>query len=171
MSLCECGCGLPAPITTQNNKNLGLVKGEPRRFIVGHNGRKQQRYIIHPETGCWEWLLGRRGDLRAYGGVFYKGKTLAAHRFYYEKYRGLVPEGLELDHICKNKICVNPWHLEPVTHAENSRRAVAKLTREQVEEIKNTDFTRVSKAALGRKFGVSRHTVSKVVFGVNWTSV
>lgn len=47
------------------------------------------------------------------------------HRHFYEKYVGPIPKGLELDHLCRNPLCCNPAHLEPVTHAENVRRGKA----------------------------------------------
>jgi len=51
------------------------------------------------------------------------GQSVHAHRFAYEELVGPIPEGLDLDHLCRNKTCVNPAHLEPVTRAENVRRA------------------------------------------------
>jgi hypothetical protein len=54
-----------------------------------------------------------------------KGGARSAHRFYYEQHVGPIPEGLQLDHLCRNTRCVNPAHLEPVTGAENMRRRVA----------------------------------------------
>lgn len=72
---------------------------------------------------CWTWLAWC--DRHGYGmisrGVRGNGMA-AAHRVAYELLVGPIPEGLELDHLCRNPACVNPAHLEPVTHAENLRR-------------------------------------------------
>lgn len=82
--------------------------------------RFQSSYEINSVTGCWEWLnyLGSDG----YGQFSDKYKTLVAHRFSYERLVGPIPEGLTLDHLCKNKKCVNPEHLEPVTRYVNTIR-------------------------------------------------
>ena len=74
-------------------------------------------------TGCWEWTLYI--SERGYGKLYHKGRTHAAHKFFYEICFGPVPEGLELDHLCRNRWCCNPDHLEAVTHAENVRRGLA----------------------------------------------
>jgi len=64
---------------------------------------------------CWIWEGSQR---RRYG----RFRDLAAHRYAYEHIRSEIPPGLELDHLCETPLCVNPWHLEPVTSAENIRR-------------------------------------------------
>lgn len=69
---------------------------------------------------CWPWLgMTRRGYGRFYVA---KGALRSAHRISYELLVGPIPEGLELDHLCRNHSCVNPAHLEPVTHRENVLR-------------------------------------------------
>lgn len=76
---------------------------------------------------CWEWH--GRMDGKGYGQVYCgpPGNVIAArtgaHRFVYELMVGPVPGGLELDRLCRNIICCNPQHLEPVSHAENRARA------------------------------------------------
>ena len=75
------------------------------------------------ESGCWKWM----GALLDTGyGVLHEGgkvgRALRAHRVAYELYRGEIPEGLVLDHLCHNRWCVNPEHLEAVTNHVNVLR-------------------------------------------------
>lgn len=73
------------------------------------------------KTGnCWEWLAYKMSN--GYGNFHYKGKTKLAHRISYQIYRGDIPQGLQLDHLCRNRGCVNPDHLEVVTQQENIKR-------------------------------------------------
>ncbi|UPK63144.1 HNH endonuclease [Rhodococcus pyridinivorans] len=78
------------------------------------------RVVYDPETHCWLWRLGLFTD--GYGKARRDGRMHRAHRVAYEAFRGPIPAGLVLDHLCEVTVCCNPWHLEPVTNRENIRR-------------------------------------------------
>jgi hypothetical protein len=70
---------------------------------------------------CWEWTAGR--TKQGYGAFHpHKNTTVLSHRFSYETLAGLIPPGMHIDHLCKNRACCNPDHLEPVGPGENTRR-------------------------------------------------
>lgn len=69
---------------------------------------------------CWLW--GRQIDSKGYGQLTNSGIRYSAHRFMYLAYRGDIPTGLEVDHICDTPRCMNPDHLQLLTHAENTRK-------------------------------------------------
>ena len=78
-----------------------------------------------PELGpCWLWTAARNASNY---GVFYPQTDVAimAHRWAYEFCVGPIPEGLEIDHLCRTHNCVYPWHLEPVTHRVNQHRGMS----------------------------------------------
>lgn len=82
--------------------------------------RFESKIAYCPTTGCWLWEGPGMGN--GYG-VFNVGfKHLSAHRFAYEMLKGPIPPGLTIDHLCRNRACVNPDHMEPVTNVENVMR-------------------------------------------------
>ena len=80
-------------------------------------------------TACWPWLAACSG--RGYGHVWVGGakRQETAHRVAYELLVGPIPAGLTIDHLCRNRRCVNPAHLEPTTMRENTLRGVGATAR------------------------------------------
>lgn len=128
----------------ESRRNPGLpctVEGCGRRPCVGHGlcGMHYKRWRTRGTTdspwptllerimakvdkqpdGCWIWTAATS---HGYGIVSAEGRPRLAHRVLYELLRGEVSPDLDLDHLCMRPPCVNPDHLEPVTHAENMRR-------------------------------------------------
>lgn len=91
--------------------------------------RFAQLHIPEPNSGCWLWLgeIDRKGygQINLGNATSGKRKRRMAHAVAYELHCTPIPRGLELDHLCRNTLCVNPDHLEPVTHKENVRRGMA----------------------------------------------
>jgi hypothetical protein len=120
-----------------------------------------------PADACWIWhgAINSQG----YGNVGRFSRTYLTHRVAYELTHGPVPEGLDLDHTCRNRACVNPAHLEPVTFLANMRRRYAKkpderethclqgheLTPENTSWIQSSGQRRCRTCALDRKREVS----------------
>jgi hypothetical protein len=84
--------------------------------------RLNRSYTINSATGCWEWTSTI--DNNHYGVFPASGKRYRAHRAMYMHLVGPIQTGLVIDHLCRNTICVNPDHLEPVTQKENVLRGV-----------------------------------------------
>ena len=72
------------------------------------------------KVGCWEWLGRTVKD--GYGNINVNKKRISIHRILYKYYHGKLDSELEIDHICRNRVCCNPLHLEQVTHKENVLR-------------------------------------------------
>lgn len=83
-----------------------------------------ERVRVQP-NGCWKWTFPlARGRYATYGRCTLNGEQMGAHRAAWLLFRGPIPDGLHIDHLCRNTRCVNPDHLEPVTPQENWRRGL-----------------------------------------------
>ena len=122
---CQCGCGAKTRIAARSKRKRGEFRGKPFRCLIGHKRRKAKKLSYDvAETGCWLWNGGKNGS--GYGTIYLPGTgSVYAHRYFYEHFIGKIPAGLEIDHLCKTRECVNPGHLEAVTHEENMRRKEA----------------------------------------------
>jgi HNH endonuclease len=166
--LCRCGCGARTRLALTTDRSRGRVKGESLRYLPGHSGRKAVRYIETPtgyETPCWIWQLVKNNH--GYGLVNAgPGSMQCAHRVYYEAAHGAIPPDLKLDHLCRVPSCVNPDHLEPVTHAENCRRGRnTKLTALDVSAIR---VSSENHQVLATRFGISPSHVSSIKTFRSW---
>lgn len=165
--ICECGCGEKTSIAPGTDSSKGWVKGRPRRFVLGHYLKmvnpKVEDLFDTEEEGCWNW----KGNIGSKGyGRFSRRE---AHRIVYELLVGEIPEGMQIDHLCRNPRCVNPSHLEVVTPAENTRRGrTAKLTKDNVIFIRSTSM---GSRELAEMFGVNQNHINCVRAGHVWKDV
>jgi len=119
-------------------------------------------------TPCWIW----QRSCNNYGyGVVWDVKTQRvrlAHRVSYEKAKGPIPTGLDLDHLCRVHACGNPEHLEAVTRSTNLQRGIrTKLTKVKVHEIRTRAATE-RPCDLAKEFGVADCTISNIVARRFW---
>lgn len=177
---CQCGCGTETQPYAETCPERNQVKGEPARFVRGHAGhaRGSIPIDIDAETGCWNWT--GKLHLNGYGGIRRDGRQWYAHRWVYERLVGPIPEGLQIDHLCRNHRCCNPAHLEPVVPAVNTRRGeAAVLTECQVTAMRTAWAAQresgVTLRAFAReqapKYGVAHSTIGHVLCGRSWTLI
>lgn len=191
---CHCGCGQRTKIAPQTSQRSGAIKGEPNRFIYGHQVRPKtgatQRFWDRVDTGdgCWEWR-GAKNRL-GYGmlsGPEFKGGVVRAHRFAYALLIGPIPKGMVICHRCDNPSCCNPDHLFAGSQSDNihdmwrkgrnrtpygERASAAVLTEAQVREIRDV-YARgaMNGVEIAACYGIGRSTVYSIINQETWKHV
>ena len=184
------GCGQPTPIAKMTNSKCGHLAGHPVRYIVGHATRRPielrfwEKVDKRGPDECWIWK-GAIGNGRATFGTGGKldHRQGNASRFSWELTNGPVLGGLFVCHNCPdgdNPLCVNPAHLWLGTQAENMRdmtnkgrhsAPAAKLTPEQVIEIRDLRSKGARQKDIAAQFGIRPETVSEIVHRKKWKHI
>ena len=173
---CRCGCGSWVGFWESTDRSQGYIKGEPKQFVHGHNakleGNLRPNYAMEDrgfDTPCWVWQKSKKAS--GHGQVGVNRRPVLAHRHYYEREKGPIPEGMRIAHLCGVRACVNPAHLEVVSVKESVRRSAStKLSKSQVENIRReaSDTGYYEKLRIARKYGISHHQVYAILQGSSW---
>lgn len=186
---CQCRCGGDAPLCRTTNRQDGTLAGHPVRYLKSHARHKLSlheafwRYATagDPNT-CWVWEKAPSGF--GYGVVCFRQAKLPAHRVSYELHHGPIPDGMLVCHRCDNPACVNPAHLFLGTDADNfadmnakgrrahgERSSSAKLTEQDVIEIREMRKFGLLYKEIAVLYGVDRETIGSIVRMDTWKHV
>lgn len=131
--------------------------------------RNAVSYEVDPVTGCWNWIGKLNHD--GYPRINRRGRSHLAYRYFFERAHGPIPDGFEVDHICRNRACVNLDHLQLVSRTENIRRSHrTKLTTAEVNEIRGL-LGILSYRQLAKRFGVTYGHIGKIARGEHWIDI
>lgn len=123
------------------------------------------------DTPCWIWQkwIETKGRGKGYGKMSVNNRTKRAHKVYYERHFGVTVEShIHLDHLCKNRACVNPLHLEPVSHRENQDRR-SKFDWDKAAAVRALKG-KLSQQKIADQFGISRRYVRDILEGRAWVN-
>lgn len=187
LGLCQCGCGQPTKISTRNDTYRQHKKGVPKLYILGHGTRgrsmpAEQRfwqYVSKTDT-CWLWTGAHNPS--GYGLINKKAGSSLAHRVSWLLHCGIIPEGVDVCHICDNPPCVNPGHLFLGTRQDNmsdskrkgrnatgARHGRRRLSAEEVVRIRQQYAGgHISHRQLASDFGVTHGTIGHILRGQTW---
>lgn len=169
--LCHCGCEGKTEICKSSVARRGWVRGQPRPFVHGHHRRKTgELYKVEDrgyKTSCWIWLHAKSGE--GYAETSKDYKTLLVHRLKYEAKYGPLSDDKELDHLCRQRACINPDHLELVPHKVNMQRGInAKITQKDADEIRELAGFGMTHESIAARFPLCRSRVSMIIRGEAW---
>lgn len=130
---------------------------------------------------CWGW---NASTVKGYGKIWLSGRNEPAHRVSYELHFGPIPEGLVVRHKCDNRACTNPEHLELGTTADNQRdkvvrgrslkgerHSLAKLTNDEVRQIRRLHSEGVRSGKIAKRFGIDRTNVWQIATRRTWRHI
>ena len=160
---CACGCG--RKVDYKQPRTGYLRNHQPSRINpLNERVTAKIRKVAH---GCWEWTGSKNSQ--GYGNIKVGDRTLPAHRIVFEMYGNALEVGMDIDHLCRNKGCVNPKHLELVTRSENVRRGKStKLNKTKVLQIR---ASKESSRKICKKFNVCAATIRHIRLGLIWKDI
>lgn len=176
---CHCGCGEKTGIVTSKEANSRFLcyVGKPKIYVHNHHRRlAPQLYTVEDrgyETPCWIWrrAISRKGYGTKCLGDGRSGSTLS-HVWYWTQKNGPVPLGKMLDHLCRQRACCNPDHLEPVTNMVNCQRGeMAVLTPEIVKAIRSRAGSGEVQLNIALELGISPSTVHTIFRRKTWRNL
>jgi hypothetical protein len=113
-------CGVVFEMSPSRAAEQLFCSNECRQSPAAARVRLAKKVVVDEATGCWNWTGGI--DSHGYSVASRSGKTVSGHRLSYELHVGQIPDDRELDHLCRNRRCVNPQHLEAVDRRTNILR-------------------------------------------------
>jgi len=173
---CFCKCMEKTRCARSTSIKDRSVYGMPQRYLRHHGNRISPVEYIEMmcsekeaiTTPCWVW---QRSKSHGYGKIAQPGyrSPRNAHCVYYERYVGPIPKGMDVDHLCHVRACVNPAHLEAVSREENIRRGDgSKLVEFQVREIHQKRRNGLTYREIGEIYGVSHQSCRSICVGAKW---